>query len=125
MPTYEYDVLPQTMTVNKGDYWISCNQPNIGMIAYLLEPKSEDSFVKWGSMNIIFERKEYFEDYSMEPIAKKMFDNNESLRNEFIAKLESDSTFANSPRERLNFFYERSPYFDNKLNYYPILRVIE
>ena len=44
------------------------------MIAHLLEPKSDDSFVKWGSMNIIFERKEYFENYSMEPIAKKMYD---------------------------------------------------
>jgi hypothetical protein len=76
-------------------------------------------------MNIIFERKEYFEDYSMEPVAKEMYDNNESLRNEFIAKLEADSTFANSPQERLNFFYKRSPYYDNKLNYYPILRVME
>ena len=125
MPTYKYDVLPQTITVNKGDYWISCNQKNIGIIAYLLEPKSEDSFIKWGSMNIIFEKKEYFEDYSMEPIAKEMYDNNESLKNEFITKLESDTVFAQSPKLRLNFFYERSPYFDNKLNYYPILRVVE
>lgn len=125
MPSFNYDILPQTLTVNKGDYWVSCNQTNIGMIAYLLEPKSDDSFVKWGSMNIIFEKKEYFEDYSMEPIAKKMYDNNEELRNEFLTKLESDSTFAKNPKERLNFFYERSPYYDNKLNYYPILRVLE
>lgn len=53
-----------------GDYFISTNQRLVPLIVFLLEPKSPDSFLSWGFFNQIFERKEYFEFYSMEPIAK-------------------------------------------------------
>ena len=66
------------------------------MIVHLLKPKASDSFVKWGFMNIIFERKEYFEPYSTEPIAQKMYTESEELRNEFNERLKSDSTFASN-----------------------------
>lgn len=125
IPTYEYEIFNDSIYTKIGDYLIPINQQSLGIIAYLLEPKSDDSFIKWGLMNTIFERKEYFEAYSMEPIAQKMFDTSEQLRTEFQNKIMYDSTFAKSPRERLNFFYERSPYYDDRLNKYPILRVIK
>ncbi len=53
-----------------------------------------------------------------------MFDESEQLRNEFNERLESDSTFAKSAWQRLNFFYEQSPYYDEKHNVHPILRLI-
>ena len=124
IPSFEYDIILDTVTLNKGDFRIKTNQRALGMIVHLLEPKASDSFVKWGFMNIIFERKEYFEQYSMEPIAQKMYDNDEDLRIEFNERLKSDSSFAKSSRQRLNFFYERSPYYDEKHNVYPILRVV-
>ncbi len=125
IPQYDFEKIIDTVEVNKGDYYIPTKQRSLGMIAYLLEPKSIESFVKWGLMNIIFERKEYFEDYSMEPIAERMYKKNKFLRKEFNNLVKNDSAFASNPKRRLNYFYERSPYYDKKYNVYPILRVIK
>jgi len=122
-PKYDYDIINDTLLTTVGDYIIFTNQRSLGMITYLLEPKSNDSFVNWGFMNVIFERKEYFEEYSMEPIAQQLYNNSELLRKEFNSLVESDSTFADSSKARLNFFYEHSPYYDSKHNLYPIMRV--
>jgi hypothetical protein len=59
----------------------------------------------------------------MEPIAQKMADLNPSIKEEFMKKVESDEKFRESPRQRLNFFYQRSPYYDSRLNIYPVMRV--
>jgi hypothetical protein len=45
-----------------------------------------------------------------------------NLKREFEEKLK-DEKFAKSPRARLNFFYERSPYSDKKIGVYPIGRI--
>jgi hypothetical protein len=45
-----------------------------------------------------------------------------NLRKEFEEKLK-DEVFAKSPRARLNFFYERSPYADKRIGVYPVGRV--
>lgn len=121
---YDFEEYEDTLEIIKGDFIINSNQRAIGVLANLLEPKSDESFVKWGMMNEIFEQKEYFEDYAMEPIAKEMYLQNKTLRNEFEQKLFSDSTFAQSRYERLNFFYEKSKYYDTRLNLYPIIKLI-
>ncbi len=122
-PNFQYDILKEKVEISAGTFVISTNQRNAGLIAHLLEPKSRDSFLKWGFFNIIFERKEYFEEYAMEPIAEKMADENPKLKDEFLNKLKTDEQFRNNPRQRLNFFYERSPYYDKKHNVYPVMRV--
>ncbi len=122
-PAFQYDVLKKKITIPAGTFVVSTNQRNAGLIAHLLEPASRDSFLKWGFFNIIFERKEYFEMYSMEPIAKEMLEHNEKLKEEFLKKLQEDENFRNNAWQRLNFFYERSPYYDKKHNIYPVMRV--
>lgn len=122
---YSYDVITDSITVPEGTVIINPAQRRLGIILYLLEPKSRDSFVYWGFFNQIFERTEYFETYSMEPIAKKMFENDPVLRNKFLEKVNSDSAFANNPWARLNFFYERTKYYDANHNFYPVIRVVE
>jgi len=122
-PTFKYDVIKKTKIYSAGTFIIKTNQRTLGVIANLLEPKGRDSFVKWGLFNAIFERKEYFEEYSMEPIAEKMAKENPSLKKEFLAKLKTDEKFKKNPRERLNFFYKRSPYYDNHYLVYPVARV--
>lgn len=124
-PQYEFDKLNETVTVPAGTFYVSVNQRTVGVILHLIEPSGTDSFVKWGFFNPIFERKEYFEDYSMEPIARKMAEENPKLKEEFLKKVESDEKFKNSARQRLDFFYQRSPYADSQLNVYSIMRVVD
>lgn len=119
------EVILDTVTINEGDYFVSTNQSLVPLIVYLLEPKAPDSFLQWGFFNSIFERKEYFEFYSMEPIAVEMLNSDEELKNEFYQLLETDENFKTNPYARLSFFYERSPYYDEQLNVYPVLRVID
>lgn len=123
-PQYEYEIQKDSATVPAGTFIISTNQRTLGLIVHLLEPLAPDSFLKWGFFNTIFEQKEYFEDYAMEPIAKKMIEENPKLKEEFLSRLNEDSKLKENSRRRLNFFYERSPYFDSQLNLYPVLRVV-
>ncbi len=118
-----YDEFKDTVTLPKGTFLINTNQRMLRVIVNLLEPKSEDSFLRWGFFNSIFERKEYFENYVMEKVALQMMKENPTLKKEFEQRLLTDEKFRKNPRERLNFFYERSPYYDKEFNIYPIMRV--
>ena len=91
-------------------------------MVHLLEPMAPDSLASWGFFNSVFEEKEFFEDYAMEPIAKEMMEKDPKLRAEFQERLK-DPNFANSPRQRLAFFYDKSAYADIRLNKYPVIRV--
>jgi hypothetical protein len=119
----EYDLIREKRIVRSGTYYVPTNQRSLRIIANLLEPKSDDSFIRWGFMNSIFEQKEYFENYVMEKIAEKMLDKDAELHKEFEAKLNKDQEFRNNPQERLNFFYEKSPYYDKNYQVYPVMRI--
>lgn len=121
--TFEQTYFTDTVEIAAGAYVVETNQRTARVIAAMLEPKSADSFVRWGFMNAIFEQKEYFEDYVMEKVAQEMINSDRLLAQLFAEKVKSDSAFAADPYKRLNFFYERSPFYDKKLNVYPILRV--
>ena len=122
-PSFDIETKTENVKVNKGDYLVTTNQREISLIVELMEPECDDSFIKWGMMNSIFERKEYFEMYLLDSLANKMLEENESLRNQFNEKLK-DEDFANNPYMRLYFFYEHTPYFDEKLNVYPIMKSV-
>ena len=113
-----------TVTFPAGTYVVDVAQHSGREAVHMLEPDAPDSFLFWGFFNAIFERKEYFEDYVMEAMAPEMLATDPALKAEFEQRLASDSTFAASPRARLFFFYERSPYFDEKMNVYPVSRVM-
>ena len=119
----DYDTISETVNIPKGTYVIKTNQRTIRLILNLMEPKADDSFLQWGFFNSIFERKEYYESYVMEKIARQMMEKDPELKKEFEKKLATDENFRRNPRQRLDFFYSRSPYMDEKLNVYPILRV--
>ncbi|NUM70497.1 MAG: M14 family metallopeptidase [Ignavibacteriaceae bacterium] len=121
--SYKYDEFSERVTVPAGSLIAKTNQRAVRVLMTALEPKSGDSFVSWGLMNAIFERKEYFEDYVMEKLIPDMVKENPELMKEFNKKLAEDEKFAKDPYGRLNFFYERSPYFDKNYNLYPIMRV--
>jgi hypothetical protein len=99
-------------------------QETANVIVHLLEPDSTDSFVYWGFFNAIFEQKEYAEGYKLENLAREMLAKDANLRKEFEERLK-DEKFAKDARARLNFFYERSPYFINqRIGFYPVGRIV-
>lgn len=109
----------------KGSMIVSMNQPLAKVIAHLLEPYGNGSLVEWGFFNQIFEQKEYAESYVMEPLARKMLDSIPGLRTEYELKKQSDSVFAKDSWEQLNWFYSKTPWWDQKYMVYPIGRIIE
>jgi hypothetical protein len=122
---FDIEIMNEKITLDQEMIYIPTNQRAVRVIVNLLEPLSADSYVRWGFMNQIFERKEYYEDYVMEKVAEEMLATNPDLLEEFEIKLKNDEAFRNDPRARLDFFYQRSPYYDQQKNVYPILRVVE
>jgi hypothetical protein len=113
----------EEVVLSPGTFFIPTAQRTVRVIVNLLEPASPDSFLQWGYFNAFFERKEYAEPYIMEPIAREMIQRDKALREEFYRKLDEDETFRDDPLARLEFFYERSPFFDKSERVYPIMRI--
>ena len=44
----EVERKPEKLQVHRGDYVVRCNQPLGPLAAYLLEPRSDDGFARWG-----------------------------------------------------------------------------
>ncbi len=105
-----------------GSVRIPVDQPLGELAVELLEPASGDSFFQWGFFDEVLQRTEYFERYIMEPLAQKMLATDAKLKAEFEKKLETDADFRNNPDKRLHFFYERTPYFDERWMLYPVGR---
>jgi len=123
--TYSVEKVQEKKLFPAGTKVVFLNQRTARVIINALEPEAPDAFVAWGFFDAIFEQKEYTEDYVMEPIAEEMLAKDSVLKKEFETKLISDSTFAKNPFARLNFFYQRSPWWDKNVNLYPIARLVK
>jgi murein tripeptide amidase MpaA len=105
-----------------GSWRVSTDQPLGTLAAILLEPASPDSFVQWGFFTEVLQQTEYIEGYVMEPMAERMLAADPKLANEFRQRLASDEAFRASPKERLRWFYSRTPFVDDRWKLYPIGR---
>ncbi|HEY6006366.1 MAG TPA: M14 family zinc carboxypeptidase [Anaeromyxobacter sp.] len=105
-----------------GALWVPAAQARALLAAHLLEPGGPDSFLAWGDFNAAFERKEYIEDYVLEPFARDLLAKDAGVRAEFERRLAEDPAFANDPQARLDFFHSRHPSFDGAYRLYPVLR---
>lgn len=117
-----YAHAPRQETFPAGSVRVPFDQP-LGMLAaVMLEPESPDSLLQWGFFPEILQRTEYIEAYAIAPLAEAMLARDPQLKAEFEAKLASDSAFAADPDARLGWFYERTPYYDERYLLYPIGR---
>ena len=115
----------RTLDLPAGSFRVDTAQP-LGTLAMLmLEPESPDSLFQWGYLAEILQRTEYIEGYVMEPTARAMLDADPDLRAEFEKKLLTDRDFAADPRARLQWFYEKTPFFDERYRLYPIARSLD
>ena len=110
-------------TFPAGSYRISTDQPLGELLVLMLEPSAPDSFLQWGFFLEIFTRTEYAESYVMEPLAQKMLESDAKLRQRFEQKLAGDEEFAASQHQRLMWFYEQTPFYDEQYLLYPVARI--
>lgn len=122
----DYELIPtqKTMTFSRGSKIVYLNQRSAQLAIHMLEPKAPDALVRWGFLNGIFEQKEYAESYVMEKMAREMLVKDPELRKEFEEKKKNDNEFASSSYAILNWFYQKSPYWDKNIAVYPIGRIM-
>ena len=107
-----------------GSVIVPLDQPAANVAIELLEPDAPDSLLHWGMMDAIFEAKEYGEPRVVEKLARGMLAKDAGLKAEFDRKLKDDAAFASSPRARLAFFFQHSPWFAaQQVGAYPVLRL--
>ncbi len=114
-----------TVELPAGSSIVSTDQPLGTLAVVLLEPQAPDSLFQWGYFSEILQRTEYFEAYVMEPLAQSMLDDDPELRAAFEAKLEADEEFAADARARLQWFYEKTPFYDEEYRVYPVYRSLD
>ena len=109
-------------TFPAGSVRVPSDQPLGLLAAAMLEPEGPDSLLAWNLYPEILMRTEYIEGYAIAPLAERMLVASPALRKEFEAKLKADSKFAADPDARLGWFYERTPYYDERFLLYPVGR---
>ncbi|MFC2101586.1 M14 family metallopeptidase [Bacteroidota bacterium] len=119
----EYTTINEEKVFPAGAMIVETSQPAARVIAQLLEPRGDGSLLYWGFFNPIFEQKEYFEFYVMEPMAKQMLEEDPQLRADFEEAKAADSNFIKNQWQVLNWFLERTPYRDAKRMVYPVGRI--
>ena len=105
-----------------GSVRVPTDQPLGDLVAVLLEAASPDSFLQWGFFDEIFQHTEYIEGYILEPMAERMMAADPKLAEEFKQKLANDDAFRASSKERLRWFYSKTPFVDERWKLYPVGR---
>jgi hypothetical protein len=120
----ECRLVKEKMTFPAGSVVVPLDQRVAAVAVHWLEPMGPDSAMSWGFFDAIFEQKEYGETYVLEKLAREMMEKDPNLRAEFEQRLAADKQFAADPDARLNWFYMRSPWWDQELGLYPVGRLL-
>lgn len=118
------EATPETRewTFPAGSVRVPTDQPLGDIVVLLLEPRSSESFFAWGLFPESLSRVEYIEGYAIAPLAERMLAADPALKAEFEAKLAADPAFAADADARLSWFYERTPFYDERYRLYPVGR---
>ncbi|RVU41250.1 carboxypeptidase [Rheinheimera riviphila] len=104
-----------------GSVRVSTDQPLGALAVALLQPQAPDSFFSWGFFHGMFERTEYFETYAMIPWIEQQLVADPKLKQQFDQAVQADATLQKDGQARLNWFYQRSPFYDQAYLKYPVL----
>ncbi len=111
-------------TVPAGSVRVPTDQPLGDLVVLALEPQSSESFFAWGMFPEVLNRVEYIEAYAIAPLAERMLEADPALRAAFERRLAEDADFAADGDARLAWFYERTPFYDDRYRLYPIGREV-
>lgn len=118
---FDVEEIAKETTFPKGSVTVKTHQNGVRLLMNLLEPEMQGSLFEWGFFNTCLQRVEYFEMYKMEPMARQMIEADPLLKADFETWMESFK-LSEKPSQYviMNWFYERSPYFDENFLMYPI-----
>ena len=125
MTNIAYEEFSQVRNFPAGSAIVVMDQPCSRIITHILEPDGNGSFLSWGFFDAVFEQKEYSEHYVMEPLARKMLDDDTVIKAAFIKKMEEDQAFSKNPNAILNWFFSKTPYWDKNKNLYPVAKIYD
>ena len=132
--TARFEPERRTETFAPGSVRVPADQPLGDLLMLLLEPASPDSFFAWGFFHEVLQPTEYVEGYVIEPMAERMLAEDPALRAAFekwrtegatsaAQKVRrADEAFEQGPDARLHWFYEQTPFFDDRAQLYPVAR---
>jgi hypothetical protein len=109
--------------VPAGALWIPADQPDFEVAVQLLEPEAPDSLLSWGLLSSLFEGKEYIDPRVLEGLAAEMLKEPKTAA-EWNAALQ-DAKFAADGNARYQWWYRRTPYWDERIGLLPYFRVME
>jgi hypothetical protein len=104
-----------------GSVRVSTDQPLGALAVALLQPQAPDSFFSWGFFHGMFERTEYFETYAIIPWIEQQLVADPKLKQQFDEAVKADATLQKDGQARLDWFYQRSPFYDQAYLKYPVL----
>ncbi len=113
-----------TIDFLKGDYIIFTGQRADRYIVETLEPLADDSYFHWNFFDAVLQQKEGYSNYSWEDVALKYLQQHPELKQKLDDKKKTDSTFAASADEQLNYIYKNSPWYESEYLRYPVYRLV-
>jgi hypothetical protein len=108
----------------KGDYLVPTDQPARRFLVEMLEPTGEDSYFAWNFFDAILQEKEGYSAYRWEDVAEQWLKDHPDLRQQLEERKRTDSVFARSASQQLNFVYRHSPYYEPAHMRYPVYRLL-
>jgi hypothetical protein len=109
----------------KGDIIIYTGEKTDRFLVEMLEPVGDDSYFAWNFFDAILQQKEGYSDYRWEDVAAKYLQDYPQLKMQLDAKKHTDTTFAASSSQQLEFVYKNSPYYEPAHLPYPVYRLIK
>lgn len=125
----------EQINFKKGDYLLPMNQECNRFVTEVLEPEGENSFFAWnyfdsivdktllGPGNDEFAQPRELTNPIFEDMAANYLKENLDLRTELEALKKKDKAFSQDGSAQLFWVYKHSPWWDKKINRYPIYRV--
>jgi Zinc carboxypeptidase len=112
----------ETRSVPAGSLYVPLDTELALVAMHLLEPESPDSLFAWGELSTALEQKEYIDIRVLDPLAEAMLAKDPALKAAWDEKLK-DPAFAGDPRARSQFFYSRTPFWDETVGLIPVYRL--
>lgn len=107
----------------KGDIIIPTRQAGIRYLLETLEPQLVDSFFNWNFFDTILQQKEGFSPYVFEDVALELLQKNQTLKDSFLSKKNSDRNFAQNWYAQLDWIFKRSPFYEAAHMQYPVYSI--